>query len=68
MTVGYSNWELSADRANSARRILEASGVSARRIKAVTGLADTQPLLQDEPGLPANRRISIVLVIKEKVA
>lgn len=68
LTVGYSNWELSADRANSARRILEASGVSARRIKAVTGLADTQPLLQDEPGLPANRRISIVLVIKEKVA
>lgn len=68
LTEGYSNWELSADRANSARRILEASGVSALRIKAVTGLADTQPLLPDKPDLPANRRITIVLVIKDKAA
>ncbi len=65
LTPGYSNWELSADRANSARRILQAAGVSSDRIKAVTGLADTRPLLRLKPGLPANRRISIVLVIAE---
>lgn len=61
LTTGYSNWELSADRANSARRILVEAGVGAQRIKAVSGLAQTRPLLPDNPYLPANRRISIVL-------
>lgn len=58
---GYSNWELSADRANSARRILERSGIEPQRIQAVTGLADTKPIRIGAPDLPANRRISIVL-------
>ena len=65
ITPGYSNWELSADRANSARRILEDAGVSPARIQAVSGLADTRPLLRSNPALPANRRISIVLVTGE---
>jgi chemotaxis protein MotB len=59
---GYSNWELSADRANAARRILEARGVDADRIFQVTGKAASEPLYPDDPDLPANRRISIVLL------
>lgn len=61
----YSNWEISADRANSARRILEETGVKSDRIRGVTGLADTRPLLPGSSALPANRRISIVLVLNE---
>ena len=68
LTHGYSNWELSSDRANSARRILINAGVSEDRIQGVSGLADTRPLLQDAPKSGANRRISIVLVIGEKTA
>ncbi|MEL7109290.1 MAG: OmpA family protein [Pseudomonadota bacterium] len=67
-TVGYSNWELSSDRANSARRLLIQAGVEESRIQAVTGLAHTRPLLQDAPANPANRRLSIVLVIPQKTA
>lgn len=68
LTQGYSNWELSADRANSARRLLMEAGVNEARIKGVAGLAHTQPLLQDAPEDAANRRISIVLVIRDKTA
>ena len=68
LTPGYSNWELSADRANSARRILQAAGVNATRIKAVSGLAATRPLLPQDTAMPANRRISIVLVISDETA
>ncbi len=68
LTDGYSNWELSADRANSARRLLIEAGVSEDRIKSVAGLADTQPLLQNAPEDGINRRISIVLVISDKTA
>ncbi len=68
LTRGYSNWELSSDRANSARRLLIDAGVTEDRIKGVSGLADTRPLLQDAPADGANRRISIVLVIGEKTA
>nr|WP_083332494.1 flagellar motor protein MotB [Hyphomonas sp. Mor2] len=68
LTDGYSNWELSSDRANSARRLLIEAGVAEDRIKSVAGLADTRPLLQNAPHDGANRRISIVLVISEKSA
>ena len=68
LTAGYSNWELSSDRANSARRLLIQAGVAEDRIKSVAGLADTRPLLQNAPQESANRRISIVLVISEKSA
>ncbi|MEL7541246.1 MAG: OmpA family protein [Pseudomonadota bacterium] len=67
-TVGYSNWELSSDRANSARRLLIDAGVAEARIQGVTGLAHTRPLLQNAPENAANRRISIVLVIRDKTA
>jgi len=58
----YSNWELSADRANAARRILEQRGVDSDRIYEVRGKASSEPLYADDPDLPANRRISIVLL------
>ncbi len=58
---GYGNWELSADRANAARRVLETVGVTGGRIVGVTGLADTHPRVPDNPLAAANRRISILL-------
>jgi chemotaxis protein MotB len=59
--AGYGNWELSADRANAARRVLELSGVSAGRIIEVRGYADTKPRVADDRLAAANRRISILL-------
>ena len=57
----YTNWELSADRANAARRILEEYGLDASRVVEVTGLAATQLRYEKEPLNPSNRRISILL-------
>ncbi|MCR9254878.1 MAG: OmpA family protein [Alphaproteobacteria bacterium] len=59
---GYSNWELSADRANSSRRALIDSGIPAERIAWVVGKADNDPLFPEEPTSARNRRISIVLL------
>jgi chemotaxis protein MotB len=59
--VDYSNWELSADRANAARRILAESGLDATRISQVRGFADQRLLLKDDPTNPSNRRISIIV-------
>src|SRR5690606_12608491 len=59
---GYTNWDLSSDRANAARRVLEGQGIDADRIYQVTGKASAEPLYPDDPNLPANRRISIVLM------
>jgi len=57
----YSNWELSADRANAARRILVESGLDAGRISQVRGFADQRLLHKDDPASPSNRRISIIV-------
>jgi chemotaxis protein MotB len=57
----YGNWELSAERANAARRVLETVGVTGGRIVEVRGYADTKPRIVDDPMSPANRRISILL-------
>ena len=57
----YTNWELSADRANAARRILEEYGLDPTRITEVTGLADKQLKYPNDPLNPSNRRISILL-------
>ena len=59
---GYSNWELSADRANAARRILMGGGVKGDRVFQVSGKAGSEPLFPDDPYVSANRRISIVLL------
>ena len=58
---GYGNWELSADRANAARRALEAAGVPADRFQSVSGLADVAPLIPEDPEDARNRRITIEL-------
>jgi chemotaxis protein MotB len=58
----YSNWELSTDRANAARRALVINGVDGKRIANVSGRADTDPKIKDDPLSPENRRISIVLL------
>jgi chemotaxis protein MotB len=57
----YSNWELSADRANAARRILAESGMPEDRISQVRGFADQRLLKKDDPTNPSNRRISIIV-------
>ncbi len=57
----YSNWELSADRANAARRLLAAHGLPEGRIARVTGKAAVEPLVAD-PTAPQNRRIAITLL------
>jgi len=59
---GYSNWELSADRANATRRTLMDAGISGARFLRVSGVADTQPINTVDPLAPENRRISIRLV------
>ncbi len=64
---GYSNWELSSDRANTARRILQKSGLDAERVALVSGKAGSEPLYPDDPDLPGNRRISIVLLRESPV-
>jgi len=62
----YSNWELSTERASSARRELEANGLDSSRIARVAGYADTDPLIKENPRDPRNRRISITLQIPRK--
>ncbi|MFC0267340.1 flagellar motor protein MotB [Kushneria aurantia] len=57
----YSNWELSTDRANAARRDLVRGGLDPSRLMRVIGMADAMPLA-DEPGSPLNRRISILVL------
>ncbi len=57
----YSNWELSADRANAARRILTDAGLDPSRVAEVRGFADQRLLLKDDPTNPSNRRISIIV-------
>src|SRR5580693_5394359 len=57
----YSNWELSADRANAARRILMESGLAEDRISQVRGFADQRLLKKDAPTDPSNRRISVIV-------
>jgi chemotaxis protein MotB len=59
---GYGPWELSADRANAVRQILEEEGYPSENIYKVAGKADTQPLLPDDPSLAPNRRVTITLM------
>ena len=58
----YSAYDLSADRANAVRRILEHEGLPASHIYEVSGQADNQPLFPDDPSLSANRRVTITLM------
>ncbi len=63
--AGYSNWELSADRANASRRELVAGGLTEERVLRVQGLASSQPFNRDLPDDPQNRRISIIVMNRD---
>jgi chemotaxis protein MotB len=58
----YGAFDLSADRANVVRQILEREGLPPSHVFAVSGKADSQPLFPDDPTLPANRRVTITLM------
>ena len=58
----YDAFDLSADRANAVRQILQREGLPTSHIYAVSGRADTQPLFPDDPSLAANRRVTITLM------
>jgi chemotaxis protein MotB len=62
---GYSNWELSADRANASRRELVAGGLEDGKIMRVVGLGSAVPFNKDSPSDPVNRRISIIVMNKK---
>ena len=59
---GYGPWELSADRANAVRQILEDEGLPGSHVSMVAGKADSQPLFPDDPHIAANRRVTITLL------
>src|SRR4051812_14162553 len=59
--ASYSNWELSADRANAARRLMQLDGVRANQVSQVRGYADQLLRLKTNPYDPSNRRISILV-------
>jgi chemotaxis protein MotB len=62
---GYSNWELSADRANASRRELVAAGMPDAKLARVVGLAASDLLEPESPRAPANRRITITVLTRE---
>ena len=63
--TGYTNWELSADRANMARRVVQESGVALDQIAQVRGFADRHLRKPKDPMDPANRRISVIVQYAE---
>ena len=62
---GYSNWELSADRANSSRRELISGGLPEEQVLRIQGLAASNPFDRKDPTAPGNRRISIIVMTRE---
>jgi chemotaxis protein MotB len=67
-SAAYSNWELSTDRANAARRVMQANGVRPDQVTQVRGFADQRLRRPDAPLDPANRRISVIVqyIVKNK--
>ncbi|MEM9054564.1 MAG: flagellar motor protein MotB [Pseudomonadota bacterium] len=61
---GYDNWNLSSDRAHAARQILSEQNFDMSRIREVSGRADTEPLIVEDPSAPQNRRVSIVILTR----
>jgi chemotaxis protein MotB len=62
---GYSNWELSSDRANASRRELQAAGMPEEKLARVVGMASSLLLTPEDPLSPSNRRISILVMTHE---
>jgi chemotaxis protein MotB len=63
--AGYTNWDLSSDRANAARRALEGGGLATDKVARVIGLSSAVLFDKDNPRNPINRRISIIVMTKE---
>jgi chemotaxis protein MotB len=57
----YSNWELSTDRANAARRLMQNNGIATGQVSEVRGFADQLPRRPDHPEDPSNRRITLII-------
>jgi len=62
LSKGYTNWELSTDRANTTRRFLIDQGISPDQISRIVGRADTDPMDLSNPNSPKNRRVTITLL------
>ncbi|HEU5126218.1 MAG TPA: flagellar motor protein MotB [Verrucomicrobiae bacterium] len=62
----HSKWELSADRANAARRKLLQNGVATQQIYKVSGFADTQPMAHTAPTAEVNRRVTVLLKVQNQ--
>ena len=62
---GYSNWELSAERANTSRRVLVSGGIADGKIKRVVGMASAVLFDENDPTSPANRRIAIIVLSRD---
>jgi len=60
-TNGYSNWELSSDRANTARRLMQVNGLREDQVSQVRGFADQKLRVPSDPLEPSNRRISLIV-------
>jgi chemotaxis protein MotB len=60
-SAAYGNWELSSDRANAARRVMQANGIRADQVTQVRGFADQRLRKPDAPLDPSNRRISLIV-------
>ena len=61
---GYTNWELSTDRANSARQLMEVSGLGPEQIREVRGYADRFPMIMNNPSDARNRRVTLLVLYK----
>lgn len=62
---GYNNWDLSADRANAARRALEMGGLNPDKVSRVVGLSSSVLFDREQPRNPINRRISIIVMTRD---
>jgi chemotaxis protein MotB len=60
--TGYTNWELSADRANAARELMEVSGLAQNQVREVRGYADKFPMIAGHPSDPRNRRVTLLVL------
>jgi chemotaxis protein MotB len=63
--AGYTNWELSADRANAARELMEVSGLYKGQVREVRGYADQFPMIPAHPEDPRNRRVTLLVLYQE---
>jgi chemotaxis protein MotB len=62
----YSNWELSADRANAARELMDVSGLYKGQVREVRGFASNFPMILDNPADPRNRRVTLVVLYESR--